>query len=346
VPDEITGREIRILEELDRLSWSDVEPSIFGTLFERILDPAQRRQIGAHYTSRADIELIVEPVLMAPLRREWEELKQRIVARPVSVGAGHAASADDVQSGVRSFLERLASLRILDPACGSGNFLYVSLALLKALEKEVIAFASLHGIRGMTPKVHPRQLFGIEINPYAHELASVVIWIGYLQWKHRNAVPLDDEVPILQPLDQIAFMDAILDASRPMAPCEPEWPRVDVVVGNPPFVGGKRLRRALNDEYVDELFQVWHGRVPREADYCAYWFEKARRAIETGAATRVGLLATQAIRSTPRLIDHGFKMGSRFEYRWLDSTTEVRLANCLMKARAMTPALRWPTHVP
>jgi type I restriction-modification system DNA methylase subunit len=203
VPDEITGREIRILEQLDELSWSDVEPSIFGTLFERILDPDQRRQIGAHYTSRADIELIVEPVLMDPLRREWERIKDGLMA-----AAG--SPIESVQRSVIQFHERLTSLRILDPACGSGNFLYVALALLKALEKEVIAFSTLHGITGIAPGVHPRQLFGIEVNRYAHELASVVIWIGYLQWKHRNAIPLNDEVPILQPLDQIAFIDAVV----------------------------------------------------------------------------------------------------------------------------------------
>ena len=103
----------------------------------------------------------------------------------------------------------------IDPACGSGNFLYISLSLLKALEKEVLVFAAMHGIQGMTPKVHPRQLFGIEINEYAHQLASAVVWIGYLQWKYRNAIDLENEDPILQALENIRLMDAILNLTDP-----------------------------------------------------------------------------------------------------------------------------------
>lgn len=299
VPEEITTQEILTLAELDSLNWADVEPAIFGTLFERILDPAQRKMLGAHYTSRADIELIVEPVLMAPLRRQWQEVKEAVddyLNSAASRSTPESAQRRRVRNLLTAFHDRLASIRVLDPACGSGNFLYVALALLKALEKEVIAFAALHDITDIRPRVHPRQLHGIEISPYAVELAAVVIWIGYLQWKHRNVMPFDDEEPILEPLDQIHFMDAVVDASDRDKPREPKWPTADVIVGNPPFLGGKLLRRGLGDNYVDRLFAVWDGRVARESDLCCYWLEKSRAAIESGLATRAGLLATQAIR--------------------------------------------------
>ena len=180
--------------------------------------------------------------------------------------------------------------------CGSGNFLYVSLALLKALEKEVVAFATAHGLEDFTPRVHPAQLFGIEINEYAHELASAVVWIGYLQWKYRNAFDLTGESPILQPLDNIQLKDAVVEIDGQGGASEPDWPGADVIIGNPPFLGSKMLRRELGDEYVDTMFDVWNDRVPREADLCCYWFEKARSEIEHGRARRAGLLATQGIR--------------------------------------------------
>ena len=323
VPEEITTKEILELAELDRMNWSDVEPSIFGTLFVRILDPGDRRKLGAVYTSRTDIELIVKPVLMAPLEREWEEVRSQAEAQ-LSKTPKKAAKT------LKDFLARLGNIQVLDPACGSGNFLYVSLALLKALEKEVIAFSGLHGI-DLSPAVHPRQLFGIETNPYAHELASIVIWIGYLQWKRRNVMPLDDEEPILEPLDQIEHKDAVLDLAG-KKPKEPAWPEVDVIVGNPPFVGGKKLRTALGDEYVDRLFAVWDERVPREADFCCYWFEKARAAIEGGNAKRVGLLATQAIRAgknrrvLQRIKETGGIFYAQADRRWIQDGVAVRVS--------------------
>ena len=172
----------------------------------------------------------------------------------------------------------------------------MSLALLKALEKEVVAFATAHGLGDFVPSVHPAQLFGIETNEYAHELASAVVWIGYLQWKYRNAFDLTGESPILQPLDNIQLKDAVVEIDDQGRTGEPDWPRADVIIGNPPFLGGKMLRRELGDEYVDAMFEVWDDRVPREADLCCYWFEKARSEVERGTARRAGLLATQGIR--------------------------------------------------
>jgi len=298
VPDDLTTQEIRTLGQLDALNWAEVEPAIFGTLFERILDPDERTALGAHYTSRADIETLVKPVLMAPLRREWEavrEAAEEAVKQARLHGATDDTQRERVREKVAPFLDRLAGVTVLDPACGSGNFLYVSLALLKGLEKEAIAWAGLRGAR-FEPRVHPRQLRGIEKDEYAHQLASMVIWIGYLQWKHRNGIALDNEEPVLQKLDAIRLMDAIVDRSHPEGPREPAWPEADVIVGNPPFLGRARLRRELGNEYVDAMYELWEGRVQHSADLCCYWHEKARRMVHAGRAKRVGLLATQAIR--------------------------------------------------
>ena len=298
VPDDLTTQEVRALQQLDALNWAEVEPAIFGTLFERILAPGARTALGAHYTSRADIETLVKPVLMAPLRREWEavrEAAEEAVKQARLHGATDDTQRERVREKVAPFLDQLANVTVLDPACGSGNFLYVSLALLKGLEKEAIAWAGLRGAR-FEPRVHPRQLHGIEKDEYAHQLASMVVWIGYLQWKHRNGIALDNEEPVLQKLNAIRLMDAIVDRSHPEGPREPAWPEADVIVGNPPFLGRARLRRELGNEYVDAMYELWEGRVQHSADLCCYWHEKARRMVHAGRARRVGLLATQAIR--------------------------------------------------
>jgi hypothetical protein len=295
----LTVDEIQYLAAAAKLDWREVEPSIFGTLFERSLDPQKRGQIGAHYTSERDIQLIVEPVLMAPLRREWAEVKAAAEAlRPVweaSNGAARQRLQNRMEGPLFDFLDRLAQVRVLDPAAGSGNFLYVALKALKDLEKEVLIYATGVGLTQPELAVSPAQLYGIEKNPFAAELAQVAIWIGYLQWKHANGLP-DLHEPILQTLDTIQCRDAVLDFDAQGQPIEPTWPAADVIVGNPPFLGGKRLRMELGDKYVDDMFVPYNGRVPREADLVCYWFERSRTLIEQGRVRRVGLLATNSIR--------------------------------------------------
>ena len=204
------------------------------------------------------------------------------------------------------------------PTLRSGNFLYVALRLLLDLEWEVITLARDLGDSLAFPVVSPAQLHGIEINTYAYELAQTTIWIGYIQWWRDHGFGLPAE-PILKPLDAIRQMDAILagdrgqetgdrdqgtgdrsqetgDRDQGTGVREPEWPAVDVIVGNPPFLGGNKIRKELGDEYVEALFKLYEGRVPAFADLVCYWFEKARAQIAAGKAKRVGLLATQAIR--------------------------------------------------
>jgi len=304
---ELTATEINHVRAAARLDWSAVDPSIFGTLFQRGLDPDTRAQLGAQYTSREDIETLIEPVVMQPLRREWEATRESISnllltgkAKPTGKEKPLTKKALDnayleARAVLRNFHERLAHIKVLDPACGSGNFLYVTLQKIKDLEKEVLIYGGDNQLGSFLPQVGPWQFYGIEVNPYAFELAQTTLWIGYLQWIQANGFGVPAE-PILREMDNFKNMDAILDLSDPDNPKEPEWPEADFIVGNPPFLGGKRMRTELGDEYVEKLFALYKSKVPAEADLVAYWFEKARKQIEDSKTKRVGLLATQGIR--------------------------------------------------
>lgn len=288
--------ELALLAEAARLDWSQVEPVIFGTLFERSLDPAKRSQLGAHYTSREDILRVVEPVVLAPLRAEWEAVRGRVdtyVQATDLSGLGERAAQNqrntNVNQPITGFLDRLHRLRVLDPACGSGNFLYVAMQQLKELEKEVVAFAQEVGSPGFQ-LVGPRQFYGLELNVFAHELASIVVWIGYLQWNYLNGLS-NRQTPILERLDTIRRQDALLDGEG-----ETEWPEADYIVGNPPFLGNYKMRQEVGDAYTETLYRTFTGRLPNKADFVCYWFEKARAQIANGKAERAGLIATNSIR--------------------------------------------------
>ena len=310
---ELSTVALQRLGEACERNWRDIEPSIFGTLFERALDASKRAQTGAHYTGADDIELVVKPVVMTPLRREWQETRAAIDKLLDSEQESNAAIATTQRTGFEpltalatalrttaweqldAFRQRLASVKVLDPACGSGNFLYIALRSLLDLEREVIDFAAVHGWHGLTPSVQPDQMLGLEINHYAAELARTALWIGYIQWHHANGFRYTQQ-PLLIPLDTIRQTDAILDLTDPDNPAEPEWPAAEFIVGNPPFLGHFPFRDSLGDEYVEAVYGVYGNRIPNSSDLCCYWLEKARWQIETGAAKRAGLLATQAIR--------------------------------------------------
>ena len=189
----------------------------------------------------------------------------------------------------------LAHVKVLDPACGSGNFLYVTLQKLKDLEKEVLVYANDRGLGSFLALVNPLQFYGIEINPYAFELAQTTLWIGYLQWIQANGFGVPAE-PILREMDNFRNMDAILDLSDPQNPTEPEWPEADFIVGNPPFLGNRFIAGELGKDYVAALVSVYMTRLGGKPDLVCYFFEKARKAIEQGKSQRVGLIATQGIR--------------------------------------------------
>ena len=288
--------EIETTLEAAALDWSEIDPSILGTLFERGLDPDKRSQLGAHYTDRDKIMRIVEPVVVRPWLAEWEPLKTEIAGRLERAGTARSQAARTQQRGqaerrLRAFLERLREFTVLDPACGSGNFLYLALHALKDLEHRVQLEAEAMGLQRAFPAVGPANVRGIEINAYAAELARVSVWIGEIQWMRRNGFT-ESRDPILKPLETIECRDAILTPEGG----EPEWPAADVVIGNPPFLGGKLLNTHLGEDYVSRIFKVYAGRVPAEADLVCYWFVKAGEQIDALRAKRVGLVSTNSIR--------------------------------------------------
>ncbi len=294
----LTSQDLTTLLEASKLDWDSIEPSVFGTLFERGLDPAKRAQLGAHYTSRADILLVVEPVLMAPLRRRWRDVQAQALALMPQRAGANARQEAQVSAAMlkllQDFAAEVAAVRVLDPACGSGNFLYVALRELLDLEKEVINFAATCDLSGFFPSVGPEQMHGIELNEFAAQLAPITVNIGYIQWKRDNAFGQIEE-PILRHTRTIIQQDALV-TERDGLLAEPAWPKADVIIGNPPFLGGKMLRAELSDAYVEALFGLYAGRVARESDLVCYWFERARALIEAGEVKRAGLLATNSIR--------------------------------------------------
>lgn len=191
-------------------NWSAIDVSIFGTLFERGLDPGKRSQLGAHYTDPATIERIIDPVIRRPLLREWAGIKAQMAALlQKSKKAGDKAWRDALALHV-GFLQRLAAYRVLDPACGSGNFLYLALKCLKDVEHLVNTEAEALGLdRQVELATGPANVLGIELNEYAAELARVTVWIGELQWRLDHGYPFKTN-PVLEPLDHIQNRDALL----------------------------------------------------------------------------------------------------------------------------------------
>ncbi len=313
--------QIETVRNAGALDWSEVDPSILGTLFERGLDPGKRAQLGAHYTDRDKIMLIVEPVIIRPWLAEWQTAKDLIAAELSSAEAARlrhsgegrnpvsVSRAGDLQRGrssaaaeerrrrdraerlLQDFLERLRVFTVLDPACGSGNFLYLALQALKDLEHQVQLEAQSLGLERQFPTIGPANVKGIEINPYAAELARVSVWIGEIQWMLRNGFA-ESRDPILQPLDTIECRDAVLTEDGK----EPDWPDAGVVIGNPPFLGVQLMRSVLGNTYTECLRTVYEDRVPGGADLVCFWFAKAQRLVADGRVQRAGLVATNSIR--------------------------------------------------
>lgn len=338
--------DIGLLVAAGSLDWSLIDPSIFGTLFERFLDPDKRAQIGAHYTDRDKIIKLIEPVILRPLRAEWEVAKSEIeallsgdVKPPMRAKQKHRMTPTEAAEEARSrYLERLRNLRILDPACGSGNFLYLALQSVKDIENKANLECEILGLMPRLPIIGPEILRGIEINPLAAELARTTIWIGDIQWRIRNGIHAKPK-PILRKLDAIECRDALIAAApvllgeaespsteahpnQPKGPwnyLEAEWPDAEFIVGNPPFLGVRLMRSGLGDQTVNRLFDIYDGRVSREADLVVYWFEKSRAAIKAGRTKRVGLVATNSIRggANRRVLDQIITDNEIFE-AWSD----------------------------
>ncbi len=349
VPALTTDDVVQLLDTA-RMDWGAIEPAILGTLFERGLNPDMRSQLGAHYTDPATILKLIRPVIEVPLLAEWQAVKTQIAARlekHALGGKGSKAARDEAQTLFIRFIQRLKAYRVLDPACGSGNFLYLALKTLKDLEHRANLEAEALGLhRELTIETSPANVLGIELNPYAAELARVTVWIGEIQWVLSHGYVLRRD-PILRPLDHIECRDAVLAAqyegvviedfekerdSMLIFASEPDWPTADAIVGNPPFLGGSKKRGELGNEYLKALNRVYADRVPGGADLVTYWFEKARAQIEAGKAQRVGLVGTNSIRggANRKVLDRILQTVPIFEAwsdeAWINNGAAVRVS--------------------
>ena len=278
---ELASDELNQLQQAAREDWSKVRPEIFGTLFEHSLGHEERHAFGAHFTAPIDIMKIVVPTITQP----WQE----------------AIEGAKTRARLRALLERLQHFRVLDPACGSGNFLYLAYREMKRLEARLI-----ERLNETSTKTDPAQMsfgfvtaaqfFGLDINPFAVELAKVTMMIA-----RKLAI---DELHVTEqplPLDNLdnnfIAADALIDSlGNPTA-----WPPADVIIGNPPFLGAKRLKPEHGPDYVNAVRRAY-PEVPGMADYCVYWFRKAHDHLPdcTPAdplAGRAGLVGTQNIRN-------------------------------------------------
>ena len=301
--------EIAIVHRAAQHYWGDIDPSILGTLFERGLDPDKRSQLGAHYTDRDKIMMIINPVIVEPLTAEWEQAKAEITAlmdKAASSKGGAATKARNHAQGILdAYLKRLGDFRVLDPACGSGNFLYLALRALKDLEHKAQVEAEALGLPRGFPRIGPEVVKGIEINPYAAELARVSVWIGEIQWMLKNGFAASGN-PILKPLDTIECRDALVSwVANPQGEGgrweEAKWPKADAIVGNPPFLGAKQMKGKLGATETERIRAAFTGRLPGFTDLVCYWFEKARAEVEEGRTSTVGLVATKAIAKNTNL---------------------------------------------
>jgi hypothetical protein len=303
------GEEIGELIAAAKCDWKQVEPAILGTFFEQALSASERKQLGAHYTPRAYVERLVHATVMEPLAAEWVEVE---TAAERLRGEGDIAAARKL---VEAFHDRLCKTTVLDPACGTGNFLYVSLELMKRLEGEVLeALANLGGqdrlaeLEGHT--VGPHQFLGIEVSPQAAAIAELVLWIGYLQWYFRTHSGQPPE-PILRGFRSIEQRDAVLtwdgypattvENGREVRrnPRVPAWPEADYIVGNPPFIGGKDIRARLGDAYTEGLWAA-HRHMNDSADFVMYWWNQAADILTRKGSRlkRFGLVTTNSITQT------------------------------------------------
>lgn len=367
----LDASHIRVLKAASALDWGQVEPSIFGTLFERGLNPEKRSQLGAHYTPRSDIERVVRPVVMEPLRKEWArvltdveaalvplaEIDKQFAAIPgalrttknrkyTSLLKKEREVREKAAVLIRTFLDdRLRTVKVLDPACGSGNFLYVALELLHDLEKEaLIKLAEIDQNEKMDIRVGPQHVYGIELNRYAHELAQVTVWIGHLQWMLHNGFSFERN-PVLKKLGNIQCRDAILDLTDPQNPQRAIWPQAEFIVGNPPFLGDKKMISEIGETYVTTLRKIYKLDVPGQADLVCYWFEQARAYLGAKPNLRAGFVCTNSIRGGKNrvVLDHIKQEGEIFhawsDEPWIVEGAAVRISLVCFGSKAI-PDLR------
>lgn len=323
----LSKQAILILCLAAEADWQGVEPAIFGTLLTRALDPAERHRLGAEFTPREFVERVVRPAVEEPIRERWKAEQVAVLQ------LREAGKKKEAEKRLREFHDWMKGLQFLDPACGSGNFLYVTMHLVKRIELEVLRELDEVTVKEQKElrlaEVGPWQFHGIEIKPWAREIAELVLWIGFHQfWRaHHDVQPPE---PILQDTGTLECRDAVLawdeirhDPSRdrpdptprithpvtgklvpdPKAKLEymgyvnprpAEWPKADFIFGNPPYLGQWRQREELGDGYIDSLRAVYQD-VPDTADYVLYWWSRAAEEVALARAMRAGLITTNSL---------------------------------------------------
>ncbi len=359
-------RALTLLLEAGRADWRHVEPSIFGTLLVRALDPTERHRLGAEYTPRTFVERLVRPTVEEPVRERWTVVQAEVLQ------LREARKNNEAVKRLRDFHGWLRELQILDPACGSGNFLYVTLALLKRVELEVLR--EIEAITGQPElgieEVGPEQFHGIEVKPWAREIAELTLWIGYHQFWLEHHQGVNPPQPVLKDTGTLELRDAVLawdelvedlrrgrpdptprivhpitgklvpdpDARLPFLThrgARPaEWPRADFIVGNPPYMGQARMRDSFGDGYVEALRSTYRN-IPDSADYVMYWWYRAAREVAEGRTIRAGLITTNTItqRQNRVVITEAAKHGACVtwavaDHPWVDEAggADVRVA--------------------
>ncbi|MBN8613202.1 MAG: class I SAM-dependent DNA methyltransferase [Deltaproteobacteria bacterium] len=350
----LTKEQLQLLYEAARKNWSKVEPAIFGTLLENALGEKERHELGAHFTPKAYVERLVRPTIEEPLRAEWlvvrAQVRDLMEAAEGTDKTGKTPKAEkDALATLKAFHQRLCKIKVLDPACGTGNFLYVAMELMKVLEAEVLE--EIRRVGGVSQEnlelseftVQPKNFLGIEKNPWAKEIAELVLWIGYLRWQWQlrgSTKSLQVGDSILRDEKNIECRDAVLDwdgapaermklddRGKPVTRWDGEttkldpltgqqipddspkgrkpvyeypnarkasWPDADFIVGNPPFIGTRRMRLTLGDGYVQALATAWHE-VPENADLVMYWWAAAAEQVRAGRSQTFGLITTNSI---------------------------------------------------
>jgi hypothetical protein len=331
----LTKEQLILLLMAAKSNWSQVDPSIFGTLLERALNPRERHRLGAHYTPRAYVERLVKPTIEEPLRGDWDLVRAE-VRQLVELG-----KVEEAQKRVLEFHHTLCRTRVLDPACGTGNFLYVTLDLFKRLESEVLALLSELGYQQIglemeRYRVTPEQFLGIEVKRWAKEIAELVLWIGYLQWQVRQpGGAMTVPQPVLRDYGNIECRDAVLeydreellldDKGKPVTRWDGETMKVSPVTGeeipdeharvpvyryvNPrraewpkaefiignPPYIGNRLMRLVLGDGYTEALRAAYPSVPESSDYVLYWWDKSAALVENHLTRRAGLITTNSI---------------------------------------------------
>lgn len=280
-PLELDSISLGLLTNAATFNWKSVNPSIFGALFESTMNQQERHQFGAHFTSEADVLKIVNPTIVRP----WKERLNQ---------------AETLQE-LSNLLNELAKFKVLDSACGCGNFLYVAYRVLKDIEMQIVekiaanfSTRSAMSVKFGISRVSTKQFYGIDLLPVAVEVARVTMMLGKElaadEWNKRISssmamlgLSLDEGLPLDRLEDNIVCADALF--------CN--WPDVDVIIGNPPYQSKNNMQQELGKDYIDRV-RARYPDVPGRADYCVYWFRRAHDELKAGQ--RAGLVGTNTIR--------------------------------------------------